>query len=311
MVRKLATLAGIGVLAAAALTGNAGAQGAENGTCVPPIEDLAGDQRVPGAPSGNGAGAKNLDVTGLAFRMAPDKTGKPGLVAELSLADSSDKTITPGWDAHTHWIRYMVGDTQNFVISQLNADGTWVFWSGTQGSDGFLIDGNTTGRVLPNGVVQVDIKGKPKVLGMPYVDARAVKVLNGQPILAVQSDRGPDSGGGEDVEFALCPGAAVASPTPGPGTTPGVTGLDVTAGKVKRKGKTLSVALTGTATKLTAALKKGKKSVAKGKLSTLTGQGTLKLKGKKALKRGSYALALKGVTAAGESATKTLKLKVK
>jgi hypothetical protein len=64
-------------------------------------------------------------------------------------------------------------------------------------------------------------------------------------------------------------------------------------------------------TKLGAQLLKGKKVVGTGKLASLNGTGTLKLKLRSKLKKGSYVLNLVGNRASGERATAAFKLKAR
>jgi hypothetical protein len=307
--RKLAVLASAAALAAAALTGSAGAQDAKptpSGCFGGTITDDTGDQAPFGA---------NMDVKGGWFRYITGKDGKPQLVADIQVANL-EKSVTPGWNAHTWWVRFQLGEETQFVIGQLNSDGSWAFHYGADGEDGYAIAGPTTGRAFegPDGIIEVDIKQKAagKLLGAPHITARPAMTQGGQPILTPSADRAPDSGGGEDWEAKPCGAAAEVTPPPiGGGTAPAPAALDLAAGKAKLSGKTVSVALTGQATKVTGTLAKGSKTLARGKLAKVAGKATIRLRGSKKIKKGSYTLTLTGITSGGQSATKALAVKLR
>ena len=95
---------------------------------------------------------------------------------------------------------------------------------------------------------------------------------------------------------------------------PGDAGHEVRqGGQEEEQVKTLSLKLKSSEaiTKIGAQLLKGKKVVGTGKLASLNGTGTLKLKLKSKLKKGSYTLNLVGNRASGERATAAFKLKAK
>lgn len=305
MLRRLVLLAALAALVVVVTGTNAGAQDARpaaSGCFGALITDDAGDQ----APFGT-----NMDLKGGWFRFTKGKDGKPQLVADIQVANL-DKAVTPGWNAHTWWVRFRVGDATQFVVGQLNSDGTWAYHYGADGSDGYAIEGASTGRVYEgaDGIIEIDVKQKVagKTLGQPHITSRPAMTLSGQPFLTPSSDRAPDSGGAEDWDAIPCDPVATAPTTP-PVTTPAT--LDVTAGKAKLKGKTVSVALSGSATKLSARLLRGSRTVAKGRLASLAGKATLKLKASKKIKKGVYKLALAGTTSGGAKASKTLSVRVK
>lgn len=80
--------------------------------------------------------------------------------------------------------------------------------------------------------------------------------------------------------------------------------------KAKRKA-TLTVSSSAPLTKVTAKLRKGKKVHATGKLASLPEKGKLKLSVKKAVKKGTYKLALAGVASDGSKVTGTFTLRVR
>ena len=98
------------------------------------------------------------------------------------------------------------------------------------------------------------------------------------------------------------PGGSAPPPSSGPTQTKALpVRLLTTSVKVKKVKKTLKLKLKSTekVTNLSAQLSLGNKPVAKGKLATLSGAGTLSLKLKKKLKKGKYTLLLAGDTASG------------
>jgi hypothetical protein len=235
-------------------------------------------------------------------------------VADIQVANL-DKAVAQGFNAHTWWVRFQVGEQTQFVIGQLNSDGSWAFHHGSDGEDGYLIEGPTTGRVFegPDGIIEVDVKQRVagKTLSAPHITARPAVTQGGQPILTPSADRAPDSGGGDDWEAAPCAAPALGQPPTTPAAPPAAAPLDVTAGRAKASGKTISVALTGEATRLTARLAKGTKTVAKGKLAKLAGRATLKLKSSRKVKKGAYTLTLTGVTATGQTSTRAYSVRVR
>lgn len=126
---------------------------------------------------------------------------------------------------------------------------------------------------------------------------------------------------------APAPGTPGATGTPGSGSTPpapssGRLELKVKvptivakkANKAKKKG--LAFKLSGTATNIAAVLKTGTnpmqgKVVASGKLASVKGSGTLKLKLKGKLKKGTYTLYLTGKNANGSNGEGAVTVKVK
>ena len=311
MLRKLSILIGLGAMAIIGIAGSATAQDAKPapaGCFGALMEDGTGDAGLQGIPAP--LLGDNMDIKGGWFRWITGKDGKPQLVADVHVANL-DTAVTPGWNAHTWWVRYMVGETTHFVVAQLNSDGSWAWHQGTDASDGYSIEGATTGRVFEgaDGIIEIDIKQRVagKTLSSAHITSRPAMTQGGQPILSPSSDRAPDSGGADDWEANPCdPPAAPTGPD-----APAPAALDVTARKAKLAGKTVKVALSGNASKLTGKLMKGSKTVAKGKLPKLAGKATMKLKGSKKLKKGSYTLALTGTNGDGAAARKSLPVKAR
>lgn len=106
-------------------------------------------------------------------------------------------------------------------------------------------------------------------------------------------------------------GGGAAPPAGGGGTTaPAVRTATLKVGKVKRAGRTLRVAVTatgGTVSGLRVAVLRGRRTVARGKLASLTGTKTVVVKGKRAFARGKYAIRVSGTGA--RSVTRRLQVR--
>lgn len=267
------------------------------------MDDGTGDTSLNGAPF-PGLPA-NLDVKKAWFRvLSPERAVVDIQVAEL------DKTVTSGWDAHGWWARYTIGDARMFVLAQVDSAGTWTFFTGSDGDDGYLIGAPTTGRTFegPDGIIEIDLPDTAvgSKLSTPHVTARTHRTMDGQPIFSPSADRAPDgTGSGKDFDAQPCGPVAPSGPAQ---AAPAA--LDVKAGSAKRSGKAVTVNLTGQATKLKGNLVKGGKTVAKGSLAKLAGKGRIKLTGPKSIAKGSYTLRLTGTDAAGRPASRSLKLKL-
>jgi hypothetical protein len=268
----------------------------------------------------------NLDITQGFFKYDPDASGTASLTANLQVANLS-KEIPPLADAASWTFRWTVADVVYYLLAEVDSSGTPTFEYGT--IDGVQLSkvGDAKGKLFEgaDGVIQwaVPQSGTKAADGAkltsPYATSSAT--YGPGPSLLVTADTGPDSMSGKAYEVAQCPSTAPATtPGTGTGTTPGTAAgvLPVTlltssakASKAK-KGKSLSFKLKSTeeVTGITAKLKKGKTFYGTAKLAKLNGSGTLKMKLKKALKKGTYKLNLTGSTAAGKGKA-TFSVKVK
>lgn len=119
--------------------------------------------------------------------------------------------------------------------------------------------------------------------------------------------------------LAVAPAPVVvptAAPTPGtaPAPTPAAAPtITVKRGKYSarrsRRGLTVALSSTGRVTGLVATLAKGRKTVGRGKLAALDGNGKVRLKVKK-LKKGTYTLQVRGRSADGATVATRARLKV-
>ena len=103
------------------------------------------------------------------------------------------------------------------------------------------------------------------------------------------------------------------------GSAPPALNVKVTVPRLKasklKKGKKIAFRLSGKATGITAALRKGGapdgKAVATGKLASLNGKGRLKLKLKSKVKKGKYLLTLAGKNPDGRSAAGSIAIRIR
>jgi hypothetical protein len=201
-----------------------------------------------------------------------------------------------------------------------------------------LYEGDTTGKMFegPEGVIQIVIPGAHAPVGTKlttlYTSATQGRTLptafppqvsrGVSSVIDTAPDDAPETAPGT-FTVGPCTEAPATTTTPGSGTA-GQTTTSATlpvklvtksakVAKKKSKSKTLSLKLKSSEeiTKIGAQLVKGKKVVGTGKLAKLNGTGTLKIKLKSKLKKGSYTLNLVGNRASGERATVAFKLKAK
>jgi hypothetical protein len=227
-----------------------------------------------------------------------------------------------------------------FEWGQYTATGAPAGVSGT-----FQYKGPTPGKLFegPDGVVQLvipqDIGGKAgSALSTLEVSANTGKSV--VPVAATTPSRGvayenDGAAVGKWTVAPCAPGAGPSAPVPstptstapagggsaggGSGTPSATTGpaalpVKLASGKVKApKKKSLSLKLTSTEkiTGLVAQLRSKSKTVAKGKLATISGKGTLKLKLSKKLKKGKYTLDLVGKDASGAQRSTSAALTVR
>jgi hypothetical protein len=292
--------------------------------------DPKGDAAIDFVGLGIGAmsAPDNLDITGGFFKYDADSTGTASLTANIQVSNLS-KEIPTAADASSWTFRWTVAGTVYYLLAEVGSDGTPTFEYGTVDGVQLTKAGNTKGKFFEgvDGVIQIAVpQAGTKAtdgakLTTPYTTASAT--YGPGPSLLITADNGPDSQAGKTYEVAQCPSIATPSTsTPGTGTetTPGTSSgvLPVTlltssarASKAK-KGKSLSFKLKSTEeiTGVTAKLKKGSTFYGTANLAKVNGSATLKMKLKKALKKGTYKLNLTGSTAAGKGKA-TFSIKVK
>lgn len=321
---QLATAIATVALAGLAAAPAAFAQGPESVPAVPDcsgilIEDGTGDTGIQGAPIAQGA---NNDIKAAWLRWDV-VDGEPAVTVNIQVADLN-KTVPAGAD-NVRWYFYYPGaggETQS-VLAEL-AGGNFTFHYGHVGADGNAIDGTTTGRAIegPNGILQIQFPSARVELGARISDA----YVQTQPLFGVilpTTDRAPNSGAAQkSYVMQPCPGATPAAPavpvapvTPGAPAKPANTSLPVklAASKAKPKGRTMAVKLSSAerCASITAKLTKGRTSYGTGKLSSLDGKGTLRLKlAKRKLRKGTYTLTLSGTDSSGAKLKRSLRLRV-
>lgn len=273
------------------------------------LDDREGDQTPPFLPA-PGAGPQNMDIKAAWVRYLPGE--KSPMRVNIQIADL-DTEIAPGQAAHTYWFTWGPAESGMIVLAQLDSSGAWTYFQGTQSPDGFSIEGPTTGRVFPgpDGIVEIDIKQRvTKFSGSMEVEARYAQTDGGQPILVYNADALLIA---DEWSTASC--AAAPAPAPAGSPAPTASGLGVTLGatSAKARGKRVAVTLnsSGPVTGLRARLLRRRTSVASGRLARLEGKGKLRLSGRRALRRGTYTLAVTGTNAQGQKASVRLRLRLR
>ncbi len=267
--------------------------------------DGAGDQAGVTVTPGD-----NYDIRSLFFLTEGSRT-----TANITITNLS-KTVPAGATDVNWYVQWTSGEDIKFIKASVSGDGTVSYNYGTLVQSIYQEEGETAGRFIegPDGVISITVP-TGITTGRQIVEpsassysAQNVPMVGGR---LEGADSAPDSGAGKDYSMIPC-----ATPTPTP--TPGPQGrLDVTLAtksvSARKARKTVALRLSSgeAIANITGRLVKGKKIVATGRLASLNGTGTLKLKVKGKLKRGRYALRLVGTSAAGQPAKAGFSLKVK
>jgi hypothetical protein len=268
--------------------------------------DPKGDQTA-------GTGA-NLDVTSGFFKYTEN------LTANIVISDLN-QDIPPGATGVNWYFVWNVGGVDYFVEAGVDITGATEFSYGTlEAGTGFTQIGDTTGKFFEgaDGVIQITVPPAAKgaegqVLKTPYVTARTFIGIPGVGGLVSSADEAPNSNAGKTYTVAPCDGGAAAAPVALPVT---FATKSARASKTK-KGKSLTLKLrsTETVTELTGRIlsRSTKKPTVygTGKLARLETTGNLKVKLRRALKKGTYRVELTGTTAFGEKGTVTSTLRVR
>jgi hypothetical protein len=315
----------VGVMA----SGVVGSAGAQTGATPTPdcsgviITDPAGDQGIPQGDPGVVLlpGTDNVDLRGVFFRYDTDSDAKTPVTANIQVTNLS-KDLPLGASALSWYVEWTVADTVYYVKADMDDAGAVVYDYGVDDpTTGLTSSGATTGKFFEgeNGVVQIRVPQS----GAKATDGNVLKTAEAHtsatiPGLLVFEDSAPESGTAKSYTVGQCPGESTAPPATG--TTPPASAsttlpikLITSSAKAakNKKSKSLSLKLQSTeeVTGIKGTLKKGSTSYGSGKLSSLSGKGTLKLKLKKKLKKGSYKLKLSG-TVAGGARSASYKFKV-
>jgi hypothetical protein len=290
------------------------------------LTDKAGDQSYDATGQGL-LGSKtpdNTDITGLFFNFKDGKLTGNIEINKLDKSGPSDPTATGGiW----YYVVWKYKDQVHFVRAANRSGGDIEYASGTIDSTGVYTTDSTpvTGSFIEGdkGVISMEIPaasgGKEgETLGLAGATADYIQGADDAAGLNIHTDTAPadfnvSDPNGKNYKVEGCAAGGT--------VTPGATALPVkaagTIGKAKKakKGKKLSFSITSTkpVTGLTVTLKakNGKgKSLGSGKLPSLDGKATIKVKLSKTLKKGSYALLSAGtVDGAAATAKQTVKVK--
>jgi hypothetical protein len=277
--------------------------------------DPTGDAAID--PVGVGLGAlpapDNMDITGGFFKYDADASGSAALTANIEVANLT-KEVPTGATGATWYYFWNSGGQQYFVTATVDATGAETYEYGHT-EQILTTDGDTRGKLFPGakGIIQIAVPqgatgaGDGKRLTAPYASSRAEFNLVAVAYVPTADD-GPDGQVGKTYTVAQCGGGV----TTATGALPVTLRTSSAKASKAKKGKSLSFKLASTelVTDVKGTLKKGKSSYGSGKLATLDGTGTLKIKLKKTLKKGTYKLNLTGTTTAG-SGKATFSVKVR
>ena len=303
--------------------------------------DKKGDQASE-APGAQGDARENLDFTGAFFKYDASKAEQASTL-NIQIANLS-KTIPNGATATSWYVATGAADGDQWVRALTDFTGVVSYEYGhftivgpqTQS----LRDGATQGNFFegPDGVIQLvlpaDGLGKPGTTVKPlsFTAYEARQVLPGASPTPAKGgllyEVDTAAGKGTHVVGAPCPaGGAPAAPAPSTTTTtttpapqPGASNtgpLPVTVStksvKAKSVKKSLKLKLKSSEaiTQLGVQLVKGKKVFGTGKLASLNGAGTVTLKIKGKVKKGTYRLDLVGTDGKGARRLAAAALKVK
>lgn len=332
--RPLVALLALGGLAAAV---PAQGQDAKPTPCVGlAAQDPAGDQKIGFAGNFTPVPADaSVDLTEMFFRSVNGK-----VTMNFTVADA--KATNPPGTAGSG-VRVLYSNPADLYLDVRISPTAVTYRYGHFEDTGPVSDGETTGKIFegPNGVISVDLppshggKTGMKLGGTAFSFYTTGAVLASTDFIpddpgtwkyngATCGDAGapPSTPGSPSDPAPVAPGGGGSGPStaPQPGSPQTVASGDlaITASprslKAKKVKKSVTFTLTSQedVTNLTAALKKGSKTVGSGKLAKVEkGKSKLKLKIKKKLKKGTYQLVLNGRKSDGSNGAAFLKLKVK
>jgi uncharacterized protein YaiE (UPF0345 family) len=264
-----------------------------------------------GAGVGTAPAPDNMDITGGFFKYDPDASGAASLTANIQVKNLT-KDVPPGATGVRWYYFWEVGGQQYFVEGAIDATGEDSYEYGHT-EQILMSDGSTRGRMFegPNGIIQIAVPQSGTGardgarLSAPYASSRASFDLVAVAYIPTADD-GPNNQAGRTYTVAQCPTGPTTVALPVRLATSSVRAAQA------KKGRSLSFRLqsTETVTDVSGALKKGKTTYGTGKLSTVNGRGTLKVKLKRAMKKGSYKLDLNGTTSNG-AATASFNVRVR
>jgi hypothetical protein len=282
------------------------------------ITDAAGDQGASQQGVPIFATPESTDVLGLFFHVDGEKVTANIVVSDLTPAPPA------GFDAIRYRAYATVGGEVQYFQALVGSSGATYSYGGTFELT-YTQQGETTGTLYEgkNGIISLvippDVGGKP---GTRLAATSATAGLLTAPVppevqlapFYFQADTAPnESADGPGTNPAACAPPEATPATGVPAATPPTITLKksaLSAKKVNSK-RSMSVVLrsTGDLTSVTAKLKRGSTILGSGKLASLSGSGTLKLKLKQKTKKGSYTLAVTAKGADGAKVAKSFKLK--
>lgn len=281
--------------------------------------DPRGDQR---ASYFIGAG-EPIDLTGAFFRT--DRAADGRLVTTANIEVAQVVTQTPTGSQSLSWtMHWRDGDTVRYASATVRDAGEPSFVTGRLEGGVYVSDGGTPGRLFPGpgGVAQITLPeaiSKPGArLTAPWAAAQIVSDVAGAGVFE-EADLAPDDKqvGGKTYAVAECSGPGGDAPEPEPGepvpgsdtpsleyAPPEVTVMtDRAKARFVTRKERLFVRLrsTGPVTKISGALKRGRKTVAKGKLKAMGEKGTVVARltvGR--VRKGRHVFVLRGTDSEGE-----------
>ena len=281
--------------------------------------DPAGDtaQTLFAAPS-PGAGVPagdNLDLTGAFFNRETTAEGEVWTanlrVAELSL-DMPEHVDAIAWfqfwdsaDGTTHYLR-----------AKAYQGSPWLEYDFGHVGPPLITDAAATGRVFPgkDGVVQIVLPGEaiPAAWSMNDLRAETRVFYRGESGGAIKADEAVSPG---NHTFAACPAAAQPASSAAARETGQAAPLAVrlVTRSLKRGRRELRVRLSAIepVARVRATLKREGAVVGSGRVSALTGDGVLRVKARRALRRGTYALELTGHDQSGHRRSASFRIRVR
>ena len=342
--RRRAGLATLIALAAAALACMpAWADAPAPGCAGMAFTDPAGDAIDGSVPFVERPGGANLDVTGGFFL----SDGAGGVTANIQVANLTADVPTGATGVDWYMIWTDAAGALDYVRASVEPGGDPVFSYGqvtvTPANTLYQDTAATSGQFFagPNGVVQIALPADyaAGTLESPYAQTFEEQNLS-TPVVGLgnlaDADRAPDDGGGQSYAVGGCaaaPAAAAgAAPPSGPppvssppaGQAPGSSApssnaprptLSVTtraaSARAANRGRALRVGVTSN---VPLSLVKGVlrdargRTVATGGLRRLEDRGTLRLRVRRALRKGRYTLRVTGQDAHGATATTTARI---
>lgn len=269
--------------------------------------DEVGDATTPtpGLALGSQGPAPQLDI------VQSFLTTKEGITRANLVIDDLTKEIA-GAGSSNEYYAYFTDDagTVRYVNAIVLGDGSVTYEQGTQDGNLNTTAGATEGQMFEgkNGVVSIVIPDSIGAVGS-NLKALSTSTVLGYDAVAVrslpQSDAAPDNDADAKNFVAQ---ACTAPPAPAPAVRTSLPVVPV--GSMSARKLSLKLRAGSPVTKLVANVKRGKKVVASGKLSKLSGTKTLNLTRKSSLKKGSYRLELSGVDASGAKLKAAYRLKV-